>query len=195
MKTIEMMLHTTTKKVEIFEIQSQDVASNFNFTTEVSKVEKDVLINISNLQYEVMINQFLHLKGIQMNDTDTKSSFPIHLILGASEYSKIKVQELPRIGQPGEPIAELARLGWVIISPGRELDVTRIMFTRTTTHDYDQLCNLDVLRVQEPLAEGAIIHQEFKDQLEEKVDGRYETGFISKPNKDLLPDNKEGSIA
>ena len=69
------------------------------------------------------------------------------------------------------------------------------MLTRTTTHDYDQLCNLDVLGVQEPLAEGAIIHQEFKDQLEQKADGRYETGFIWKPNKDLLPDNKEGSIA
>ena len=55
-KTIEMMLHTTTKKVEVFEIQIQDVASNFNFTTEVRKVEKDILINIPNPQYEAMIN-------------------------------------------------------------------------------------------------------------------------------------------
>ena len=130
-----------------------------------------------------------------MNNTDTKSSLPIHLILGASEYSKIKVQRLLRIGQPGEPIAELTRLRWVIISPGRELDVTKIMLTRTTTHDYDQLCNLDVLGVPKSLTEEAIIHQEFKDQLEQKVDERYETGFIWKPNTDLLPDNKEGSIA
>ena len=56
MKTIEMMLHTTTKKVEVFEIQIQDVESNFNFTTEVRKVEKDILINITNPQYEAMIN-------------------------------------------------------------------------------------------------------------------------------------------
>ena len=55
-KTIEMMLYTTTKKVEVFEIQIQDVASNFNFTTEVRKVEKDILINIPNPQYEAMIN-------------------------------------------------------------------------------------------------------------------------------------------
>ena len=55
-KTIEMMLHTTTKKVEVFEIQIQDVASNFDFTTEVRKVEKDILINIPNPQYEAMIN-------------------------------------------------------------------------------------------------------------------------------------------
>ena len=194
MKTIEMVFHTTTKKVEVFEIQIRDVASNFNFTTEVTKVEKDIFINIPNPQYEVIINQFQDLKDIRMNDTDTKLSLPIHVMLRASEYSIIKVQEGPRVGQPGEPIAELTRLRWVIISPGRELDVTKIMLNRTTTHDYDQLCNLDVLGVHKPLTERAIIHQEFKDQLEQKVDGRHETGFIWKPNKDLLPENKEGSI-
>ena len=52
------------------------------------------------------------------------------------------------------------------------------MLNRTTTNDYDQLCNLDVLGVHKPLTERAIIHQEFKDQLEQKVDGRYETGFM-----------------
>ena len=44
-------------------------------------MEKDVLINIPNPQYEVMINQFQYLKGIQMNDTETKSvdSIDIHI--------------------------------------------------------------------------------------------------------------------
>ena len=51
-----MMLHTTTKNVEVFKIQIQNVTSNFNFTTEVSKVEKDVLINIQNHQYEVSVS-------------------------------------------------------------------------------------------------------------------------------------------
>ena len=37
-----------------------------------------------------------------MNDTDTKAELPNHLILGASEYTRIKVQEMPRVGQPGE---------------------------------------------------------------------------------------------
>ena len=79
-KTIEMMLYTATKKIEVFEIQIQDVTSNFNFTTEVSKVEKGILTNILNPQYEVMINQFQCLKDIRLNDTDTKSSLPIHVI-------------------------------------------------------------------------------------------------------------------
>ena len=38
-----------------------------------------------------------------MNDTDAKAELPIHLILGASEYTRIKVQEISRVGQPGEP--------------------------------------------------------------------------------------------
>ena len=65
----------------------------------MSKIEKAILINIPDPQYEVMINQFQHLKDIQMNDTESKSSLPIHLFLGASELSKIKVKALPRIGQ------------------------------------------------------------------------------------------------
>ena len=194
-KTIEMMLHTTTKKIEIFDITIQDVSSNFNFTTEVSKVERETLINIPNPKYDEMIKQFQHLKDIKMKDTDTKSSLPIHVILNASEYSKIKVQEVPRIGLPGEPIVELTRLGWVIISPGRELDLSKLMHTRNTTNDYEQQCNLDVLGIKEPKTEGDLIHQEFKEQLKQREDGRYETGFIWRSNKESLPDNKEGSIA
>ena len=49
-----------------------------------------------------------------MNDIDTKSPLPLHEILGASEYSKIKVQQYSRIGQRGEPIAQLTQLGSVI---------------------------------------------------------------------------------
>lgn len=39
-KRVEMMLHTATKKVEIFEIQIQDVTSNFNFAMKVRKGRK-----------------------------------------------------------------------------------------------------------------------------------------------------------
>ena len=53
-------------------------------------MEKNILINIKNPQYEVMVNQFQYLKDIQINNTDAKSSLPIHVILEESEYSKIK---------------------------------------------------------------------------------------------------------
>ena len=47
-----------------------------------------------------------------MNDNDKKSELPIHLILGASDYARVKTETKPRIGQPQEPIAELTKYGW-----------------------------------------------------------------------------------
>ena len=49
-----------------------------------------------------------------MVDTNTKDELPIHLILGSSEYTQIKMSTFPRLGQKGEPVAENTRLGWII---------------------------------------------------------------------------------
>lgn len=48
-----------------------------------------------------------------MEDNDKKSELPIHLIFGASEYSRIKTETKGRIGKPPEPIvkAHRARVG------------------------------------------------------------------------------------
>ena len=35
-------------------------------------------------------------------------------------YNKIKAKERVRVGQPGELIVEVIRLGWLVISPGLE---------------------------------------------------------------------------
>ena len=48
---------------------------------------------------------------------------PIHVILGASDYVKIKMQKSPRVGKMSEPIAKQTKMGWVIMSPGRERDL------------------------------------------------------------------------
>ena len=46
-----------------------------------------------------MIKTYNHLKGIQINERDTKPEFPIHVILGASDYLKIKMQKCPKVGK------------------------------------------------------------------------------------------------
>ena len=55
------------------------------------------------------------------------------MILGAGDYTKIKTQERARVGQPGEPIAELTKLGWVVISPGQETSITKILKPQSMT--------------------------------------------------------------
>ena len=70
-----------------------------------------------------MIATHDHLKGIEMNERDTKPELPVHVILGASDYVKIKMQKCPRVGKINEPIAEQTKMGWVIMSRGREGDL------------------------------------------------------------------------
>ena len=69
-----------------------------------------------------MIETYDYLKGIKMNERDTKPELPIHVILGASDYVKIKMWKCPRVGKINEPIAEQTKIGWVM-SPGRESDL------------------------------------------------------------------------
>ena len=80
-----------------------------------------------------------------MEDTDTKDSLQVHLILGASDYAKIKMETAPRIGALGEPIGEKTKLGWTIMLPGKEVDLSTMFFTQTSSADYERLYRLDVL--------------------------------------------------
>ena len=79
--------------------------------TQVSKVAKSVLLSIPNPGYADILSQNHRLRGVKMDDEDTKAELPIHLILGAGDYSRIKTTTKPKLGQPGQPIAELTFLG------------------------------------------------------------------------------------
>ena len=47
--------------------------------------------------------------------------------MGTGDCTKFKTQERTRIGLPGQPVAELIELGWIVISPGQETTVTNLM--------------------------------------------------------------------
>ena len=120
-RRIEMLMHTTSHKVEIYQLDIANLDGSFHLPVEVSKAEEDVLLKVSNQNYVKMVQKFKHLKGIKVEDNDPKSELPVHLILGLSEYSKIKMEVVPRVGNSGEPVAELTRLGWILMSPGYEM--------------------------------------------------------------------------
>ena len=72
--------------------------------------------------------KYNHLKGVEIDDVDLKRELPVHLILGTSEYARIKTKTTPKMGKPGEPIAELTRFGWTLMSPGSEPDLTKMFY-------------------------------------------------------------------
>ena len=116
---------------------------------------------------------------MKKHDNDEKPELPVHLILGASEYARIKTETKPKIGQPSEPVAELTKFGWTILSPGKETDLTtKMLLTQTASTDYEQLCRLDVLGLKDSATgDQGIVHEEFKEQLTRNPGGWYETSL------------------
>ena len=114
--------------------------------------------------------------------------------MGAGDYTKIKPQERARVGRPGGPIAELNRLGWVVISPGQESGLANMMFSKTSIHDYENLHSLDVLGVKEEHARrDEVVYDGLRKQLSQSPDGWYGTNLFWKEKHPPLDTNKSGS--
>ena len=96
-KRIETLMHSVVKKTEIYHFEIGDINQEFKIGIEINKLEKEVLLELPNPNYP------------EIHDTDTKKELPVYVILGAGGYTKIKTQERARVGQPGKPIAELAK--------------------------------------------------------------------------------------
>ena len=184
-KNIDMIMSSTTSKLEIYDVEISELLEKIKINSAVYKVEKNTLLSLPNPKYMAIIDQCKYLAGINMNDNHTKSELPIYMILGASNYARIKVPEMPKVGSPGEPVVESTRFGWVIMSPGNEIYI----------YDYEKLCNLGALGVQDiPKIDEDIVHTNFKEQLKLSDEGWYETRLMWKQGKENLRNNEIGSL-
>ena len=131
-----------------------------------------------------------------MDDVSEKTELPVHLILGATECAKIKKSTKACVGKPREPAAEHTKFGWTIMSPGEDIESEKFFFVISSIVDYEKLCSLDALGLKGSDDENqSSIFEEFKDQLERKPEGFYETGLMWKSGETELPDNRMGSLA
>ena len=126
----------TNQKIYQYNVKISSIVANFKMAASVSKADRSVLLTIPKPRYADKIHQYPHLQGVVMNDEDKKPGLPIHLILGVSEYSRIKTDPKPRIGKAGEPVAELTSLGWTMMLDGKEAHLGSIYLTRTSSTDY-----------------------------------------------------------
>ena len=70
---------------------------------------------------------------------------------------------LENIGKTVEPVAELIKFLWMIISPGQE-DYSKAYMIQSITHEYGQLYRLDVLGLADTSdGDQNIVYAEFKD--------------------------------
>ena len=96
-----MMIRTTTRNIKIYQVEVSDVEGNYSIDLEVSKVDNSVFISLTNPNNQSLCMECNHLKDITVNNKDTKSLLPVHLVVGASEYARIKRKTPPRMAKPG----------------------------------------------------------------------------------------------
>lgn len=132
-----------------------------------------------------------------MQDTDTKPFLPVHLTLGVAEYSKSKTSEPQRTGSVGDPVVEYTRFGWPITFPDVETNLDKMFLAQNAQSDYDELCRIDVLWLQDsPVGDEKVVHEKFLEQLRrDPNDSWYETGLpLKRGHLSLLPSNEANSL-
>ncbi|CAB4016409.1 Hypothetical predicted protein [Paramuricea clavata] len=145
-RCIQTITGTRTKHVEIYNLEVSNTEGNFVIPVNVTKVDRSDLLSVVNPNYPELISRYQHLQGVSMVETDTKSVLPMHLILGAAEYSKIKTSEPQRTG----------------VQP----NLDNIFLAQTAQSDYEELCRMDVLGIQDtPSGDQKVVHEEFLEQL------------------------------
>ena len=192
---IEVMIGSVTKNIELYQIRVKSLESDFSLEMQVSKIDRDKLLVLENPRYAEIIAKYNHLRAVEMTDKDDKAELPVHLVIGANEYTKIKTETSPKIGRQGEPIAEKTKFGWTIMSPGKEVNLNEMFMTQTSSADYEKLCRLDVLGLEDsPTGEQDEVYKEFQEQLQRSSERWYETTLPWKGNHPPLPNNKSGSL-
>ena len=190
-----MMVAVKHVNLQMYEVEVSSLTEDYRTQVEFAKVDKKgPLLTVDNPNYREIVKKYSHLKGVEILDTDTKEKLPVHIVLGKNVFSRIKKPTKPLIGEETEPIAELTKLGWFVMSPGLEFESRTALLTQTYQEDYQRLCKLDLLGLEDcPEHSQKTVHAEFKEQLMRSVEGWYETGLTWKGGHPELPSNEQGS--
>ena len=194
-RRVDMLMSSQVTKLEVYNTLIESLDGNFSMSVKLTKVHKGELLTVDNPKYQQLIDNYSHLKGIKLDDFDTKEQLPVHVVLDSGEYARIKTDSKPLIGRERDPVAEKTKLGWFVLLPGQEFNHNRMMLTQTSQTDYEELCRLDVLGLADSSEHDQLaVYSEFKEQLVRAEEGWYETGLPWRGNHPPLPSNKQGSL-
>ena len=149
-RQISTLMGATTTKMSQFDLSFEALKGGFVLNARATMIKNRELLLLDNPHLDKRIEAHQHLRDIEFEDQPTKGKLPVHIILGANEYAKIRTSQV-RIGRQREPVAELTRFGWALMSPGEDLDPTAGCMAVNTAMDHERLCSLDVLGLADPL--------------------------------------------
>ena len=74
---IEMMMHSTVRKIDMFEVETKDLSGRFQFKSEVSQAERKTLPSLPNPNYEADLKQHHHLRNITVMTWIRKQNYQL----------------------------------------------------------------------------------------------------------------------
>ena len=189
-----MLTGITTRAMQVFDVVISSVAGDFKLDVDITKVNKRELLVLENPSYKHLIEANPHLKGVRMDDEDTKQMLPVHIIFGANDFAKIRTGKRLRVERRGDPVPESTKFGWTIMSLGADSGLSPALLVVNSNADYEKLCALDVLGLADSATgDQSAVYDELKEQLVRSPEGWYETGLPWKGNCPPLPNNREGN--
>ena len=75
-KGTETIMSSSTKSIPVYSVEIRDGEHEFKFQTEINKLEKSVLLELPNPEYQTLQNSYQHLKDIKINDHDKRRELP-----------------------------------------------------------------------------------------------------------------------
>ena len=114
-KSIEQLYGTVNKRVEIYNITLESTTvPEFHIKIECANAEKEILTLLPNPMIKEVKEKFAKLRRLKFSDDEGSDELqPVHIILGAADYQRIKTTEPVILGKcpDRDPVAELTMLG------------------------------------------------------------------------------------
>ena len=83
-------MSSATKSITVYSVEIRDSGHEFKIQTKVNRLEKSVLLELPNPEYQNLQNSYQHMKDIKIKDHSKKRELHVHVILGVNDYTRIK---------------------------------------------------------------------------------------------------------
>ena len=198
-KSIEQLYGTVDKRVELYNVTLESITiPEFCIKVECTNAEKEILTFLPNPMIKDVKKRFAKIRKLKFSDDEGSDELqPVHVILGAADYQRIKITEPVVLGKnpDKDPGAELTMLGWTLCERRTQLSsgIEKSFLLNTGHEEFEQMCGLEVLGLSDTNSES-MFHQDFSENLHQTNEGYYETRMPWKKDAVKLPNNKDLAI-
>ena len=195
-RCIEQMYGTMKKTVEVYNVTiKSSVIEGFQLKVDCINAEKNVLTHVQNPKITRIKNQNPRIRGLHfVEEGETHNLLPIHIMLGVVDYQRIQINDSPVIGlnTNEDPVAEFMKLGWTLCGGvTRKTQFEKHYFVNDERSEFQKLCSLDVLGLEDVMQPEEFNHQTFRDHIKYCERGYCETALPWKPDHPPLLCNKQ----